>query len=374
MYLISRQCSYLLEKARGKMIKKCNLCGGRLSGGKCEFCGLDNSLYGRDYQQKPHETPPAGSAPAKGAAPHRQSSGAAHNRQTKSRQKSPTPRMTPARPSPNGRRIALVLIISIAVIFVSALLPVLIQAGKYIVQEFSDSGSDYSWQSDGDSSYYDDYDLYSHVKREIPTSGDSYETVLGDGFYLVGVHIPEGVYTVELQEGTGSFNITDEENIIYEYFWFGDDEDYDEILYLEDVRLYNGAWVSVSDVVFLTLSTDNAQPLTAQPGPDPLADGTVILDEGTYIAGDDFTEGVYDLYPATALEEARSSIDLTYPDGGTDYLWMSNSSYNEIPDYYLEHGVKNVVLSSGTELLLEGDDILLQPSEGYFEDYQSQSP
>ena len=353
------------------MIKKCTLCGGRLSGGKCEFCGLDHSLYDRDYQQKPHETPSAGSAPAEGAAPHRQSSGAARDRQTKKRQKSPAPRMTPGRSSPNGRKVALVLIISIAIIFVSALLPVLIQAGKNIVQEFSDSGSGYSWQSDGDSSYYD---LYSHVKREIPANGDSYETVLGEGFYLVGVHIPEGVYTVELQEGTGSFNITDEENIIYEYFWFGDDEEYDQILYLEDVRLYNGAWVAVSDVVFLTLSTDNAQPLTAQPGLDPLADGTVMLDAGTYIAGDDFTEGVYDLYPATDLETERSTIDLIYPDGGTDYLWMSNSSYNEIPDYYLEDGVKNVVLSSGTELLLEGDDILLQPSEGYFEDYQSQSP
>ena len=68
-------------------------------------------------------------------------------------------------------------------------------------------------------------------------------------------------------------------------------------------------------------------------------------------------------------------MELTYPDGNSDYLWMSNSSYSGIQNYYSDHGIKNVVLPAGTVLLLEGDNIVLQPSEEYFDiDYHSYSP
>ncbi len=356
------------------MLKKCTLCGGRLSGGKCEFCGLNNSLYDRDYLKNSYEVPSASSTPAGRAVPHRQSSGGSSDkRQIKRRQKDPVPRRTPSRSSSKMRKLALLLIIAIILLF--TLLPALIQAGKNILQEFSASYSVSSLQTDTGSDFYDDSSPYLYVTRDIPESGGAYETVLGNGYYLVGVHIPEGIYTAELKEGTGSFHITDEENMIYDYIWFGDDEEYNEVHYQEDIRLYNGAWVSIDDTVFLTLTTDNAQPLTSESGPNPSAGSAVILDADTYIVGEDFAEGIYDLYLETALDTADSSLELTYPDGNSDYLWMSNSSYSGIQNYYSDHGIKNVVLPAGTVLLLEGDNIVLQPSEEYFDiDYHSYSP
>lgn len=381
------------------MIKKCTLCGGRLSNGKCEFCGLDNTLYDPDHLNDLFQTSPTGPTSAKGAAPQRQappgrtssgrvpSGSAPLNKTPSGRQwKSSARPGMPAR-SPKKAPI-LVLFIAIAVIFLSALLPTLFRAGGNLLDDISDSGIISSWQSDTDGGsddldfvydyldnqdYYDDYDPYSYVTREIPQSGDSYETVLGSGSYIVGIHIPEGVYTAELNEGSGSLHITDEENIIYEYIWFGDDEEYDEVTYQDDIRLYNGARIDIDDAVFLNLTTDNAQPLVQETTPNPLAGSDISVKEGTYIVGEDLETGIYDLFLESGPDSAYSSLDLVYPDGSTDYLWMNNSSYNEIRDYYSEHGIKNIVLPAGTEFVLEGEDIILKPSESYF-DIESYSP
>ena len=36
------------------MAGRCSLCGSRLNNGKCEFCGLDNRMYDRQYLKDPY--------------------------------------------------------------------------------------------------------------------------------------------------------------------------------------------------------------------------------------------------------------------------------------------------------------------------------
>ena len=36
------------------MAGRCSLCGSRLNNGKCEFCGLDNRMYDRNYLKDPY--------------------------------------------------------------------------------------------------------------------------------------------------------------------------------------------------------------------------------------------------------------------------------------------------------------------------------
>ena len=100
----------------------------------------------------------------------------------------------------------------------------------------------------------EDYDPYQFAARELSDSGDVYDALLGQGKYYVGVNIPEGSYTVELADGEGSLNVDDPENGIYLYQYFGYDEDYGDKTLLEDVRLYEGAAVSISGQVRLDFS------------------------------------------------------------------------------------------------------------------------
>ena len=54
-------------------------------------------------------------------------------------------------------------------------------------------------------------------------------------------------------------NVDDAENTIYLWQDFGTDTKYDELLEWQDVRLYEGAIVEISDNVTLEFSSENAQ-------------------------------------------------------------------------------------------------------------------
>ena len=143
--------------------------------------------------------------------------------------------------------------IVILVILICIAGPVLFQIGKSVIETGTVPDTD-SWQSAVDSLFSDDdssldlndYDAYDYVTREIPEDGTDYEVTLSDGFYQVGIHIPEGVYHVELAEESADLHIADTENIIYDSVWFGDETEYDEVTEADDIRLYNGAEISIT--------------------------------------------------------------------------------------------------------------------------------
>lgn len=372
------------------MTGRCSLCGSRLNNGKCKFCGLDNRMYDRKYMRDPYhmdeiskkentpEAPPgqrqktAGTSGWRGAgspktifntkSPERIGAGIPSRRK-----KQDVSSWQKKQNSGSSRsRAAIVIVILVIIICIAA--PVLFQIAKSAIETGSVPDTD-SWQSAIDSLFSDDnnspldlndHDTYAYVTREIPEDGTSYENTLSDGFYQVGIHIPEGVYHVELAEESADLHITDTENIIYDSVWFGDEAEYDEVTEADDIRLYNGAEISITGGGSLIFITDNAQPFTQETAANPLTE-SFILEEGVSIAGENIPEGIYDIILAEDDEYISFGLELLYPNEYSEYLWASNSSGEP------EERIINVIIPDGTELTLDGGPIELVPSGGYFE-------
>ena len=356
--------------------KKCSLCGGDLVNNRCTFCGLDNSIYDRERSIRRSISSQSESPPDRDLDYQPQASGG--NQRTAPRPEPKTASQKPktvypkrqttyssaARTVASGRRRRglAVWIIIIAVILIAAL-PALTDIVSNILgngfstvtDTFTSDSVSYNMDDTGyDDDYIwddSDYDPYSFATREIPSSGDAYETVLGNGIYRVGVHIPEGVYRAELVEGTGGIG------------------EYDQVTEEEDIRLYNGADLSIDSGVILRFTTENAQPLTQEIKENPLSE-PVSLEAGTYTSGDGIVpEGIYDITALSTAEDdyGYSSVILTYPNGFSEYLWVDSPDYAPLSDEYTDTGVKNIVIPDGTEVSVEYGSIILTPSEGYYD-------
>lgn len=298
------------------MSDRCGLCGSRLNHGKCEFCGYDNRMYDPEKYIKRDGTPPQ----------KKLNSGSAKSR------KIPV-------------IIALVIVICVAA-------PVLFQIIRLVTGAVS--------ALDTNSSGFDSSDLYIHADREIPDSGSPYEVTLGDGFYQVGIHIPEGVYHVELTGGRGELHISDMENSIYGSIWFGDGAEYSEVMEADDIRLYNGAEVSVYGGCSLLFTTENAQPFTQDTAANPLTE-TYVIEDGSNTAGESIPEGMYDIILRGSDKYMTFGLDLSYPNGYSEFLWSNIDSGGS------DVRIRNVIIPYGTEFILDGDTVEFIPSEGYFE-------
>lgn len=371
------------------MAGRCSLCGSRLNNGKCEFCGLDNRMYDRNYLKDPYhlaeiareaDTPkaPPGQTQRPAAASARSGSSAQKTVFTakpparkgadfSSRRQKQDVSSWQKRQNSGASRSRAVIVIVILVILICIAGPVLFQIGKSVIETGTVPDTD-SWQSAVDSLFSDDdssldlndYDAYDYVTREIPEDGTDYEVTLSDGFYQVGIHIPEGVYHVELAEESADLHIADTENIIYDSVWFGDETEYDEVTEADDIRLYNGAEISITGGGSLLFTTDNAQPFTQETAANPLTE-SFILEEGSSTAGEYIPEGMYDILLAKTDEYISFGLEISYPNELSEYLWASNSSGEP------EERIRNVIIPAGTELTLDGGPVKLEPSEGYFE-------
>lgn len=118
----------------------------------------------------------------------------------------------------------------ILLIILLSFLPTIMEAVQSVLQDISsDSGSVFDTYFGGSHDEEVDYDPYEYVTREIPDTGEAYEAILGNGIYKVGVHIPEGVYRAEVEEGAGALGIADDENIIYDSVYLGEEEEYGQV-------------------------------------------------------------------------------------------------------------------------------------------------
>ena len=88
----------------------------------------------------------------------------------------------------------------------------------------------------------DDRDPYESITKGIPETGESAEYTLTSGLYIVGVHIPEGVYQAETEDEFDVVSVHNSELNLYLYEYEGKDGEN----YLDDLRLYEGSrWRSM---------------------------------------------------------------------------------------------------------------------------------
>lgn len=211
----------------------------------------------------------------------------------------------------------------------------------------------------------DSADPYDFVTRELSEEGETYSISLGAGLYKVGVHIPEGSYTVRLVEGEGSMDVDDEENAVYLSYSFGvnENEEFEYVTEVADVRLYDGAIVEIVGKVGLDFSTENAQ-ITMESIPNPNTESGTFTDEFT--VGEDIPAGVYDIRCIEGSGifdyDIKHTEDFSSYEGKT--MGCGDSAF---PEEY-----KNIVLPEGTTVILDSLTVTLTPSAVIeSEDYSS---
>ncbi len=159
-------------------------------------------------------------------------------------------------------------------------------------------------------------------------------------------------------------NVDDLENTIYLWQDFGTNAEYDEILVWQDVRLYEGAIVQVSDNVELEFESENAQIEDLKIKENPLgAEKAFSMEEGeTLIAGEDFEAGVYDVAISTAGGWGLLYINTTTTDPYAEDGYFQNQIW--LNDYESGNCYHNLYIPEGSEIYIEGEDAaLFTPSE-----------
>lgn len=205
-----------------------------------------------------------------------------------------------------------------------------------------------------------DYDPYAYVTRELSGQGEKWKETLEPGNYVVGTDLPEGVYQAILSGGEGSMKLDDDENGIYLWQFFSE-EDYDgAATRLDDLRLYTGGRLTVGDGLALKLSTDNGQTGTMTGLENPLTE-TVSLKKGVKLtAGEDFPSGVYDLQ----IEKGWGAFAYEVPISGSgddgDYM-EQNSQFMDAQGEYRNY-YKNLVIPHGSIVEARDEDMILIPS------------
>ena len=327
--------------------RRCTLCGGKLNGqGICTECGLDNTKSDKNYRLNQsdcdhmplthvHEHPAEPSKPrkvkksqpAQPYSPQPQGYGQPATNYGKPKKK-------------GGCLRALAVMLVFLIVFGGVLVP--------LISTIRDKIQDYAYQQSG----YEEAGPYEYVENNLPEAGVSQKFELASGEYVVGVHIPEGKYTVTSEDDYDTIQVDDEENGIYLYEYRGQEDNN-----LDDIRLYDGALVEIESKTKMTLTTENAQELTGGEQNQQTAE-TKIEGDKNYVVGSNFEAGVYDL----EVTDGSGNLDIRIKDkSGTEvttiYMYLGeSSSYGK--DY------KNLVLPEGSVIKSEGDiQIKLTPSE-----------
>lgn len=388
------------------MRRRCSLCGGKLNGNICTECGLDNSKNDDQYvtlgnssheeslthvhteEEKPYEGKTmtrenarsakkaekgakkvaakntakhtaAGKANAAGNGYYADSSNynaagtgySQNGNQNYSYTTSAMPQSS--RPVKKKKKFGKFLVGFVIIATLAG------ELGGTIIHEVQNYFDDATY--DNNDSYTED-DPYSDVQEVMPEEGELYEADLTAGIYKGGVHLPQGTYTLTCKSGSGQVELIDSKNNIWAQYYFGDDYD-DPQEEVSGFEVFPECYVVVEDTLELHMMTENAQ-MDLTGIPNPLTESKVVSDKFT--VGKDVPAGVYDVRCVEGF--GIFDYDVTVRAGYESYMGMLIG--NEESGFPQE--LKNIVLTDGTEVDLEGLKVELTPSERIeSEDYGS---
>lgn len=320
--------------------RKCSLCGGKLdSNNVCKECGLDNTKSDKYYQinqsrcdNKPlthvHEDD------------WKEKAEKIKKRVSKPEYTYQTQKTAGRKKEKSGKN-------SLASIIVSclSLLFIIVPAVLGIVDDIMEPS--YSTEE-----VY--YDPYEYVEVEHPEDGEYLSYTLKTGQYIVGVHIAEGNYYSKVVDNYDTVQVEDDENGIYLYEYLARDEEN----YLDDLRLFNGAIVTITSKEGILLKTDNGQIQTMNEViENPVKESYNLEMNCEAEAGVDFEPGVYDLY----TDADYAYINLTIVDEtGEEWDYYGNWEIGKETN----HGecFQNMVLPEGVKISSMEGNVELVPS------------
>lgn len=214
---------------------------------------------------------------------------------------------------------------------------------------------------------YGEDSTYSFVKRELSETGDTYQLELTAGCYEVGIDLPEGKYSAELLNYNGTLLISDWDNGINIWKYFGEGEN--AIRQSDDLRLYRGAKVQIDGGISIRLTTENGQlPDMVIPISNPLSQEIDIT--GTKTAGIDFPAGTYDLTATSGVGLFHYTVPGQQEDDYSPEFGIMLNSAGSDESSSLDY--KNVVLPEGTKIDVQRLTVKLVPSKRILsEDYAS---
>lgn len=347
------------------MRRRCSLCGGKLNGNICTECGLDNSknddqyvtLGNSDHETELTHTHTEPEKPYEGKTVTRDNA-------RKAKKAENIQEYTYAQvPTDNKKRAAKKAVKKSKIpwnIFV--IIGVLIVIGSITKDTLEEEGffEDTAYNNEYDSS---DYDPYGAVQDVMPEDGAVYETELTAGIYKGAVQIPQGTYSVNYVDGNGYVELIDHKNGIWESYYFGDAYE-DTVDGVDDFRVYPGTYVVIYDGVTLNFATENAQDAFEKMD-NPEESVWNLAD--TFTVGEDLPAGVYDI---TCTNGGGDSFSYTAVDSSGYETNLGMPFGNNSGDYIKE--LKNIVLTEGTEVDMEGIEAEFVPSkEIESEDYNS---
>ncbi len=208
-----------------------------------------------------------------------------------------------------------------------------------------------------DSYNYHPYSMIEENGITLPEEGVAAEFSLVSGNYIVGVHLPSGDYAADTQNEFDVVKVQDPENSIYLYEYTGKDD----INYLDDLRLFDGAVVEIAAEAPVILTTQNAQEVQYED--TPLTQEYRFSGSTQKKAGADFEPGVYDFTVTKGSGSIKFTVftDKTQEDQTDEEEGYSQSVY--MGESETEGNVyKNVVLPEGAKITIEedeGEDVMI---------------
>jgi len=332
---------------------RCSLCNGKLNSRKiCKECGLDNSKSEKYYKINQsncdnlpmthvHEDSWQEEKPSR----RKPKSATKTERQPRYSYKTSQPKKKKIKKveADSTNKKGVMTGISTVIVIVSVMISLI---SNLVDSDFIDPEPDYSEETI--------YNPYEYLEAELPETGDVCTYTLKSGQYVVGVHIAEGYYKASEMGGSDSIEVTDMLNgiYLYQYASEGNDE------YLDDLRLFNGAVVTVISAEGIRFDTENGQ--TGEMSAlveNFVTDSYKMYGYDEAESGIDFEPGIYDLY----TDEAYSSVSLTIYDGDGSECDFRTFALGRDGD----HGawVYNIVIPDGAIISCEDAGVELIPSE-----------
>lgn len=173
-----------------------------------------------------------------------------------------------------------------------------------------------------------------------------YETDLTCGYYVAGVHIPEGIYNVTVNSGLGNLMTR---SGVSTALGSGSGVQYADSF--NNLTLKNGDTLIITQSLNAHVASQEAYYSTMTEYDNPATEGKDLA-PGNYVVGQDIQPGLYDV---TMVSGDSATLNTN------DYVVSTSITTNEILKGSMAESCKNFELTDGQTLLVQSGTVRLTP-------------